>query len=211
MNSTSTNNLNATSNTTTVEERIIYSEFLERDVIIDVYLTSPMIRTGEIKLLIINDGQDLRKINFSSVLNEVDASCGIEPLMCIGIHCGADRINEYGTIYRTDYMGRGSKAGVYSKFILNELLPFLMSQFKITTFREKAFAGFSLGALSAIDLVWNYPDEFKKAGAFSAALWWRRHGYEDEKYNPEKDRIMHLQVQKGRFQPGLKFFLSVDG
>jgi enterochelin esterase-like enzyme len=136
------------------------------------------------------------------------ASGTIDPIMAIGIHCGADRMMEYGTVCSADFKGRGAKAGLYNKFIFDELLPFIRSEFNISSFKEKSFAGFSLGGLSAMDIVWNHAHEFLKVGVFSGALWWRRRGYDDEAYDPYRDRIMHLQVMKGRCHPWLKFFFE---
>ena len=192
-----------------IEQRIIYSEYLERDVIIDVYMPSTLPAKREsVDLLLINDGQDLRTMNFISMIKPLTLSKSIQQIFCVGIHCGIDRMNEYGTICRTDYKGRGAKAGLYSKFIFDELLPFLKAEFNIASFKSKSFAGFSLGGLSAFDIVWNYPHEFARAGVFSGSLWWRRRGYDDEGYNWEKDRIMHLQVQKGTMYPWLQFFFE---
>jgi esterase/lipase superfamily enzyme len=171
-------------------------------------LPAPQPADQQLSLLLINDGQDLDKMNFEEIYSMLLASQLIEPLVCVGIHCGADRMNEYGTAYRQDYKGRGAKAGVYNKFIFDELLPFLKTELKIAFFKNKSFAGFSLGALSALDIVWNHPQEFLYAGVFSGALWWRRRGYEDERYNWDKDRIMHLQVQKGSYKPWLQFFFE---
>ena len=191
-----------------VEQKVLYSEYLERNVIVDIYLPPAFDRCKNYELLLINDGQDLLTIDFHDLLNSLIESKRITPPFCVGIHCGADRINEYGTICRPDYLGRGSKAGLYSKFILDELLPFIKSDFHITSFQNKSFAGFSLGGLSALDIVWNHPAEFVRAGVFSGALWWRRRGYEDIQYNWEKDRIMQLQVQKGAIRPSLSFFFE---
>lgn len=190
-----------------VEERTIYSDFLERNVTLDVYLplhTEPK----EPSLLLLNDGQDLRTMHFANILHRTVSENAIRGLICVAIHCGSDRLNEYGTAYRADYKGKGAKAGLYTKFILTELLPFIKADFQIDAFKEKSFAGFSLGGLSALDIVWNNANEFSKAGVFSGALWWRRHGYDDDSYNEHKDRIMHLQVQKGAYSPGLKFFFE---
>jgi enterochelin esterase-like enzyme len=191
-----------------IEQRLIYSEFLERAVVIDIYLPLQNHQPDGYNLLLINDGQDLRTMDFGAIVDPLIFFNRIEPLMCVGIHCGLDRMNEYGTVYRTDYKGRGAKAGLYSKFILDELLPFLKKECSILSFREKAFAGFSLGGLSALDLVWNHPQDFVIAGVFSGSLWWRRRGYEDENYNDDTDRIMHLQVQKGTSSKKLKFFFE---
>ena len=191
---------------TEIEEKIIYSEFLEREVKIDVYLPGKRRLNVPSSLLLFNDGQDLRTVNFASIIGGLLANGDVEPLMCVGIHCSADRLNEYGTTYSPDYLGRGAKAGRYNKFVLDELLPFLESEYKMR-FKEKSFAGFSLGGLSALDIVWNNVEEFTKAGVFSASLWWRRKGYEHG-YDNTKDRIMHLQVQKGRHRPDLHFYFQ---
>lgn len=197
-----------TSGISAIYQRVVYSEFLERDVIIDVYLPALPANAENVDLLLINDGQDLRTMNFKEILDALVASKNVKQILCVGIHCGIDRMNEYGTICRADYMGRGSKAGLYSKFIFDELLPFIKAEFTIASFKDKSFAGFSLGGLSALDIVWNHAREFVRAGVFSGSLWWRRHGYEDEDYNSEKDRIMHLQIQKGSLYPWLNFFFE---
>jgi enterochelin esterase-like enzyme len=190
-----------------VEQITIYSEYLERDVVVDCYLPNNTLHHEPISLLLINDGQDLERMPFAPILDELIASGKIEPLMCIGIHCGPERKMEYGTVYHADYKGRGAKAGLYSKFLFDELLPFVRKKYHMPSFKEKSFAGFSLGALSALDIVWNNASEFTKVGAFSGSLWWRRKGYDDG-YDDEKDRIMHLQVQKGHFYPWLRFFFQ---
>jgi enterochelin esterase-like enzyme len=193
--------------TITIDTKVIYSEFLERDVTVDVYLPKGINRFESINLLLINDGQDLPKMPFSDILEKLYLEDAIEPIMCVGIYCGINRSMEYGTQYTVDYKGRGSRAGLYKKFVFDELLPYLKSEYNLKSFKEKAFAGFSLGGLSALDLVWNDSDEFARAGVFSGSLWWRRKGY-DEGYEDEKDRIMHLQVQKDRYRQGLKFFIQ---
>jgi enterochelin esterase-like enzyme len=144
---------------------------------------------------------------FHSLLKQTASDHAIQPLMVIGIHCGSDRKQEYGIAYAADYMGRGSKAGLYTKFILDELLPFIRKRFQIVSFREKAMAGFSLGGLSALDLVWNHAAEFSKVGIFSPSLWWRRKSYEAG-YDDEQDRLMHLQIRKGICYPWLQFFIQ---
>ncbi len=191
----------------TTEHKIIYSDFLEREVLIDVYLPADTVKLENINLLLINDGQDLLKMNFAEILNSLVGSKKIEPIICVGIHCGVDRKMEYGTACRADYKGRGARAGLHTKFIFDELLPELRRVYKITSFKQKSFAGFSLGGLSALDIVWNHAIEFTKAGIFSPSLWWRRKGY-NEGYDDEKDRIMHLQIKKGTYQPWLKFFIQ---
>jgi enterochelin esterase-like enzyme len=132
----------------------------------------------------------------------------IRPLLSVGIHCGEDRKNEYGMISSVDYKGRGAKAALYSRFIFEELLPFIYSHFALKTFREKAFAGFSLGGLSALDIVWNHPDIFRKVGVFSGSLWWRIKDRHDKDFNEGIDRLMPRQIRTGTYHPDLKFFFQ---
>ncbi len=190
-----------------VEQTVIKSDYLERDVIIDAYLPRNIFSPEQMSLLLVNDGQDILKMPFDEILNKQISSNNIEPLMVIGIHCGEDRKLEYGTAYSQDYKGRGSKAGLYNKFVFDELMPFIRKQYNVPNFKEKAFAGFSLGGLSALDVVWNHSNEFTKVGVFSGSFWWRRKAYDDG-YDDEVDRILHLQIRKGTLHPWLKFFLQ---
>lgn len=188
-------------------EKKIYSVYLERDVVIDFYKPNIKSETQNPSVLFINDGQDLKESNFQNILNTLISENKIQPIICIGIYCSKNRRLEYGTSYSADYLGRGNKAGLYAKFILDELIPFVRKELGTPIFKEKSFAGFSLGALSALDIVWNHSSEFHKVGVFSGSLWWRRKAYEDG-YNDESDRLMHLQIRNGTFYPWLKFYFQ---
>ncbi|OIR14336.1 enterobactin/ferric enterobactin esterase [mine drainage metagenome] len=189
------------------EQHAIVSQYLQREVIADVYFPSKNFHPESMNLLLINDGQDLLKMPFDEMLDQLISNNEIEPLICVGIHCGHERKREYGTAYSADFKGRGDKAGLYSKFIFDELLPFIRKQYHAPSFKEKSFAGFSLGGLSAMDIAYNHAGEFNKVGVFSGSFWWRRKGY-DENYNDETDRLMHLQILNGEFYPWMKFFFE---
>src|SRR5690349_8895027 len=89
-----------------VEQNTITSDFLERTVVLDAYLPTNIVQPDRINLLLINDGQDLPKMPFAEILGKLISTNAIEPMMCIGIHCGADRKLEYGTACTGDYKGR---------------------------------------------------------------------------------------------------------
>ncbi len=190
-----------------VESLTLGSEFLERDVTIDTYLPNNVPHPEEMSLLLINDGQDLPKMPFDEILNSLLQEGKIEPILCVGIYCGEDRKMEYGTASQPDYKGRGAKAGAYTKFVFEELLPRIHSIYNVPSFKEKSFAGFSLGGLSSLDIVWNHAEEFANVGVFSGSFWWRSKGYK-EGYDDGKHRIMHNQIRKGKFYPWLKFFFE---
>jgi iron(III)-enterobactin esterase len=189
-----------------VQTIIINSAHLERDVIIDLYLPAPDSDINSTSLLLINDGQDLPKFHFGSMLGSLYENNEITPILGAGIHCGPERKMEYGTASILDYKGRGAKAKAHQDFVLQELLPYINSIWK-GAFKEKGYAGFSLGGLSAIDAVWHYPGEFSKAGVFSGSLWWRLRDIKDG-YNEQTDRIIHKLIREGEYKPGLKFYFT---
>ncbi|MEO6069646.1 MAG: alpha/beta hydrolase-fold protein [Chitinophagaceae bacterium] len=189
------------------EQNRIESFYLKRTVLVDFYLPKNITNPNELSLLLINDGQDLEKMPFLPMIDELHITNKIVPLLCVGIHAGKERRMEYGTASVLDYEGRGAKALAYNKFILKELLPFIKDTYRVQSFKQKAFAGFSLGGLTAIDMVWHHPQLFSIAGVFSGSLWWRSRGLDDG-YDEDTDRIMHALIRKGRNYPGLKFFFA---
>ncbi|HTN07662.1 alpha/beta hydrolase [Agriterribacter sp.] len=190
-----------------VKKYVLPSRFLRRDVRIDFFIPVMSAKENEMSLLLINDGQDMEELGLVDLLAGLYRKNEIRPLLCVGVHCGDDRKNEYGTAAVKDYKGRGAKAGLYTQFILDELFPFITAESGITVFKEKSFAGFSLGGLSALDIIWNHPESFVKAGVFSGSFWWRTRGL-DEGYIEDTDRIMHAQIRKGNYSPWLKFFFE---
>jgi enterochelin esterase-like enzyme len=182
----------------------IDSVFLKRTVRADVYTNSH----GDPKsasLLLINDGQDLVTMNFEDMLQKM-----VYPgksLVAVGIHAGEDRKQEYGVIGLPDYMGRGSKAGDYARFLLEELMPVVHQRSGIDQFQRKACCGFSLGGLMAFDMAMEYPAIFNACGVFSGSFWWRSKALE-EGYVEERDRIMHAKLRTKRFTAGQRFFLQ---
>jgi predicted alpha/beta superfamily hydrolase len=157
-----------------VENKSLASTYLQREVKIDFYLPANVVDPSQMSLLLINDGQDLEKMDFLSILNQLYSNNDtITPILCAAIHCGPERKMEYGVAGQPDYKGFGAKAGLYTSFIFDELLPYLRKLYAVPSFKEKAFAGFSLGGLMALDIVWKHPKEFNKVGIFSGSLWWR--------------------------------------
>ena len=190
------------------EGMVLKSRYLERSVQVDLYLPEGAVEMRDVSLLLINDGQDLGRMGLAGILADLYQADRLSPLLCVGIHAGEARKMEYGTAVRVDYQGWGAKAGAYTRFVFEELIPALRYRYKAPDFREKAFAGFSLGALSAFDIVWHHPQEFSRAGLFSGSFWWRKVDKDDPGYMETTDRIMHEEVREGGFYPWLKFFFE---
>jgi len=190
-----------------VESMEYPSDYLDRVVKIDVYLPDPFQSSSRISLLFVNDGQDLPRMPFSSILEKLYRDKEIEPLIIVGIHCSADRKLEYGTADVLDFMNRGARAKYHRKFLMQELIPSILGKYNLSGVHEMAYAGFSLGGLSALDVAWKYPKIFSKAGIFSGSLWWRLRDLDDG-YNEETDRVMHKLIREGQYHKGLKFFFQ---
>ncbi|CAL1519605.1 alpha/beta hydrolase-fold protein [Chitinophaga sp. MM2321] len=171
----------------------LFSRFILREVTMDVY--HPGI--SQLPLLLVNDGQDLPEM----------LEQGMPAVFIVAIHAGPKRRLEYGTAAEADYLGQGNRAADYTRFIMEELLPFLEKEYSNVTFTRRAFAGFSLGGLSALDIVWQHPGIFSMAGVLSGALWWRSHEL-NEDYNDHDHRIMHRLIREGDYHPGLQFFFQ---
>jgi enterochelin esterase-like enzyme len=209
-----------TTTTTKIESMVLESAHLGRRVTVDFYRAGVRGNAGmggvrgdggigpETSLLLINDGQELGRLGLAGILEELDSRGSLAPLLCVGIHAGADRKMEYGAACRPDYQGWGKSAGAYGRFVLEELIPAVRQRYGAAVFKEKAFAGFSLGALSAMDIVWHHPEEFAVAGLFSGSFWWRTRDKTDPAYDERRDRIMHDEVRKGGYYPWLKFFFE---
>ncbi|MCF8214595.1 MAG: esterase [Chitinophagaceae bacterium] len=184
----------------------VQSVFLSRNVKVDVYEKKAACPSSPVALLLINDGQDLPSMGFADVLEKhVHSFCR---LICVGIHAGPERKQEYGVAGFPDFMQRGASAGAHASFILKELIPLLHQKTNALAFDKKYLAGFSLGGLMAFDMAIDHPLEFSAVGVFSGSFWWRSKSLEDG-YVEERDRIMHAKVRKTAYHENRKFFLQV--
>jgi enterochelin esterase-like enzyme len=185
----------------------LFSQYLDRNIIVDIYLPANIMNPLQLNLLLVNDGQDLPKMPFTDIINTLYHAGNIEPLMVVGMYCNEDRKLEYGTADVLDYLHRGARAKYHRKFILHELLPFVSGKYHIPRFKSISFAGFSLGGLSAMDIVWAHPEIFDTAAVFSGSFWWRSKPYGHD-YNDDTDRIMHRLVREGEYNRNLRFFFE---
>jgi enterochelin esterase-like enzyme len=157
-------------------------------------------------VLYLNDGQDLGRLRLPAMLNQLFRRGEVRPFLLVAIHA-ADRLQEYGVAARPDYLGRGSRAGRYTDFMLRELLPYVQAHYHASADpRQAAVAGMSLGGLMAFDTAWHHPEAFLRAGAFSGSFWWRERGLHDG--YTDADRLMHSLVQARRARPGQQFWLQ---
>lgn len=186
----------------------IYTKILQRNVEVEILAPREMERGKSYPLLVLNDGQDMEGIKLKACVESLVAAKEIPEIIVVGV-TAADRMQEYGVGFRSDFHGRGKLAKAYADYITKELIPYILYRYPITArAEERVMAGYSLGGLSAIDIVWNHPDQFGKVGVFSGSFWWRKRDSSSFFYSDFRDRLMHLQVRRGKFKPGLKFWFQ---
>lgn len=189
-----------------VNTLMVHSVYLSRSVKVDIYGLMETPSSHPVKLLFMNDGQDLHKMNFEAIIEKhMPATFR---LVCIGIHAGPDRKQEYGISGFPDFMQRGARASAYTDFVLQELLPAIQKELKGIAHSHLFLSGFSLGGLSAFDMAIDFPSVFSAVGVFSGSFWWRSKAL-NEGYVEEQDRIMHAKLRTSSFHANRRFFLQV--
>jgi predicted alpha/beta superfamily hydrolase len=97
----------------------------------------------------------------------------IPPLVMVAIdNAGDARIDEY-TPTRSAQLKRGGSADLYGRMLMNEVMPFIASNYRIAKGpRATALGGSSLGGLLALYLGIRNPRVFGKLAVMSPSLWW---------------------------------------
>lgn len=131
--------------------------------------------------LYINDGQDMEAVGLQSTLAVLYAERAIQPVIVIAIDMPPDRMAAYGlsvraqarsVIAQTRYGPVGTTAHAYSEWVAKTLVPSIDARYRTRPVPEqRAVLGWSLGALNAFNLGWQYPDVFGRVGAFSPSFW----------------------------------------
>jgi enterochelin esterase-like enzyme len=98
----------------------------------------------------------------------------VEPLVIVGIYnAGKQRLGEY-TPTRVPKLG-GGRANRYAKFLLEEVRPFLLGNYRVLSGAENTgIGGSSLGGLVSLYLGLRLPHVFGKIAALSPSVWWNR-------------------------------------
>ena len=196
----------ATEMTITENEITINSALLDREVTCTIFTPDDPDAIKPLNLLLLNDGQESDTLELKQTLQNLHSANLIKPLVVIAIHAGKERLQEYGVAGQPDFKKRGSKAGLYVQFIIKELMPAITELFPSQDFETTAYAGFSLGGLSALNIAWNNSKLFNKVGVFSGSFWWR--SKELGKGYTDADRIAHAMIRETAAKPDLKFWLQ---
>ncbi|HEX8844354.1 MAG TPA: alpha/beta hydrolase-fold protein [Pyrinomonadaceae bacterium] len=97
----------------------------------------------------------------------------ITPVIIVGIYnAGRDRIDEY-TPTRDMSHQMGGKADLYGRMIVEELKPFIDSNYRTLPEAENTgLGGSSLGGLVSLYLALKHPETFGRVAVVSPSVWW---------------------------------------
>lgn len=183
----------------------LYSRHLQKHVKLSIISTPMPDDKSAINLLLVNDGQDFDQLRVKEIVDSLYHKKMLAPLVIVGIYAG-DRNKEYGVSEMPDYQGNGDKADKYAAFVINELYPYTKKKAGVRKFNSIAFAGFSQGALSAMDISWDNADKISKVGLFSGSFWWRDKDAASADYSDETDRIMLNKIRSSKKRPKLQYW-----
>ena len=158
-------------------------------------------------VLYANDGQDMTAVHLKKTLEALYQQRVIEKIIVVAVYATEERLQEYGVADVPDYKGRGSRAGLYSRFVLEELMPYINDHYRTLTDPEHTrVMGWSLGGLMAFDLAWQNPETFGAVGVFSGSFWWR--DADGDVSVLQSARIVHRLVRAGQYQAGLRLWFE---
>ncbi len=132
-------------------------------------------------VLYLHDGQNLfdaataflgNEWGLDELAEELIGSGEVQPLIIVGIYNGGEkRIAEYTHV--RDRRGRGGGARAYAKMIVEELKPFIDSEYRtLPDLMNTGVGGSSLGGLVSLYLGLHYPRIFGKLIVMSPSVWW---------------------------------------
>jgi enterochelin esterase-like enzyme len=131
--------------------------------------------------LYINDGQDAEAVALKQALQALYGENRIVPVIVVAVSAPPDRIATYGFSDRgkrqslpaqSRFGPVGANAHAYSEWLAGDLVPFIDSQYRTRAKPQaRTILGWSLGAASAFNTGWNYPELFSRVGGFSPSFW----------------------------------------
>jgi S-formylglutathione hydrolase FrmB len=102
----------------------------------------------------------------------------------------------------------GTNAWAYAQWVTGALVPAIDARYRTrASVDQRAMLGWSLGALSAFGIGWEYPEVFGRIGAFSPSFWISADRSDAEAINAT--RLVHRLVDSGAPSPLPDVFLAV--
>jgi predicted alpha/beta superfamily hydrolase len=165
--------------------RNFHSRYLKSDRDVLVYLPPgyEIDRRKRYPVLYLHDGQNLFDGTTSFIRGAewgVDETAqrlikgdAIEPLIIVGVYnTGKDRVDEYTPTVDAKHK-MGGKADLYGRMLVEELKPFIDSEYHTRPeAKHTGLGGSSLGGLVSLYLALKYPQTFGRVAVVSPSVWW---------------------------------------
>src|SRR3954466_5077224 len=156
-------------------------------------------------VLYMHDGQNLfdsstafggNEWRLDDTAEELIERGAIEPLIIVGIYnTGEQRIHEY-TPTADPKLG-GGKADLYGRMLVEEVKPFIESNYRTLNGAENTgLGGSSLGGLVTLHLGLKYPQIFGKLAILSPSVWW-------------DNKVILREIERIPQKPNLKIWLDM--
>jgi enterochelin esterase-like enzyme len=206
------------SESTVVQLQLDAPAFAPKKLKVTVYLPPDYARTRRrYPVLYANDGQDMAAVGLQPTLAGLYRLHAIEPVIVVAIDMLADRASAYGLSDRAasrSLVGGspigpiGTRAQDYSAWVASALVPYIDAHYRTRRSpRERTMLGWSLGALNAFNLGWQYPEVFGRVGAFSPSFWLAAD--RTNATTVQHTRLAQAMVDRGGKRAGLKMWFAV--
>lgn len=174
----------------------IYSRHLQKHINLSVISTPIPKNKSDLNLLIVNDANLLKELDFKNVVDTYYSKKMIKPLIIVGVE-PFDPDQEYGVAGFTEN-NKGTLAVKYDNFIVNELLPFIKKKSGVRKFNSITIAGSGRSGISAFDIAWENWQIFDRVGYFGDL----NHALKDTDYY-----LLAQKITQSRKNPRLQFWL----
>ncbi len=167
-------------------------------------------------VLYVNDGQDMEAVALRETLAQLMAEGTVRPLIAVAIDMPPDRMAAYGLsdraarhglVAQTRYGPVGAQAHAYSEWLAHTLVPAIDARYRTRPSPDaRTMLGWSLGALNAFNMGWEYPELFGRVGAFSPSFW-----VSADRGSPaaiQRTRLAHRLVDSSVPRTGLTLFFA---
>lgn len=161
-----------------------HSKFLpaNRDIIVYLPPGYDVNKKRRYPVFYLHDGQNLfdgatsfiagKEWRIDETAQALIAAQAIKPLIIVGVYNTSERISEY-TPTRDAEVKQGGRADLYGRMLVEELKPFIDSQYRTLGGRDDTgLGGSSLGGLVSLYLGLKYPQVFGKLAIVSPSVWW---------------------------------------
>jgi len=209
----------ASNETGVVQLQLDAAAFAPEKIAVAVYLPPGYdhATTHRYPVLYANDGQDMEAVGLQPTLAQLYRDKAIEPVIVVAIRMLADRASGYGLSDRAaarSLVGGspigpiGTRAQDYSAWVATALVPYVDAHYRTRrSARGRTMLGWSLGALNAFDLGWQYPEVFGQVGAFSPSFWLAAD--RSSATAIQHTRLAQAMVDRGRRRAGLRLWFAV--